>query len=237
MAAARASVSVPSSSPEPGRHVDGRSQKPVARRGPNSPDARPSAAFTPADSEASILPRQPSASARRRRERPERMTPRPVDLSDGVATKRTSPRDAWRSSNGLIGGPARMTEQASVRVPPAGHVGFAVAFLDEALRFRAEDLGARLVWTGEMGCVFLAQVTGAHVRMAVVSLAGQTVELLGYRDLACPGEPAKRTTRVSRIRRPWPTTSTRFSRGLPATAGGHKASRRRSGAVRVPARG
>ncbi|WP_269153950.1 hypothetical protein [Methylobacterium currus] len=41
-----------------------------------------------------------------------------------------------------------MTEQASFRVPRADHVGFAVASLDEALRFWAEGLSARFVRDG-----------------------------------------------------------------------------------------
>nr|WP_248308424.1 VOC family protein [Bosea sp. 124] len=57
-----------------------------------------------------------------------------------------------------------MTDQANIHVQRADHVGFAVASLDEAVRFWVEGLGARLVRTGEMGGAFLGQVTGAHGR-------------------------------------------------------------------------
>lgn len=87
-----------------------------------------------------------------------------------------------------------MTEHTSIHVRRADHIGFAVAFLDEALRFWVDGLGAQLVRTGEMGGEFLDQVTGAHgaqVRMAIVSLADQTIELLEYRGLDRPTVPAK----------------------------------------------
>ncbi|WP_062018584.1 VOC family protein [Aureimonas sp. AU4] len=87
-----------------------------------------------------------------------------------------------------------MTEHTSIHVRRADHVGFAVALLDEALRFWVDGLGAQLVRTGEMGGEFLGQVTGAHgtqVRMAIVSLADQTIELLEYRGLDRPTVPAK----------------------------------------------
>ncbi|ALN75682.1 VOC family protein [Aureimonas sp. AU20] len=87
-----------------------------------------------------------------------------------------------------------MTDQANIHVQRADHIGFAVASLDEALRFWVDGLGARLVRTGEMGGEFLGQVTGAHgaqVRMAIVSLADQTIELLEYRGLDRPNVPAK----------------------------------------------
>jgi len=87
-----------------------------------------------------------------------------------------------------------MTEHTSVHVRRADHVGFSVACLDEALRFWVDGLGARLVRTGEMGGEFLGQVTGAHgakVRMALVSLADQTVELLEYQGPNRPSAPAK----------------------------------------------
>ena len=45
-----------------------------------------------------------------------------------------------------------------------------------------------------MGGAFIGQVTGAHgaeVRMAIVSLAGQTVELLEYRGLDRPPESSR----------------------------------------------
>ncbi|WP_416357805.1 VOC family protein [Aureimonas phyllosphaerae] len=80
----------------------------------------------------------------------------------------------------------RMMEHTSIHVRRADHVGFAVASLDESLRFWVDGLGAQLVRTGEMGGEFLGQVTGAHgaqVRMAIISLAGQTIELLEYRGL------------------------------------------------------
>ncbi|TXN77188.1 VOC family protein [Methylobacterium sp. WL8] len=82
-----------------------------------------------------------------------------------------------------------MIDTSSLNVRRADHVGFAVASLDEALRFWVEGLGARLVRTGDMGGEFLGQVTGAHgarVRMAVVSLGGQVVELLEYRGTSPP---------------------------------------------------
>ncbi|MDP3603812.1 MAG: VOC family protein [Bosea sp. (in: a-proteobacteria)] len=87
-----------------------------------------------------------------------------------------------------------MTDKANIHVQRADHVGFAVASLDEAVRFWVEGLGARLVRTGEMGGAFLGQVTGAHgaqVRMAIVSLADQTIELLEYRGLDRPSVPGK----------------------------------------------
>ena len=87
-----------------------------------------------------------------------------------------------------------MTDQANFYVQRADHVGFAVASLDAALRFWVDGLGARLVRTGEMGGEFLGQVTGAHgaqVRMAIVSLADQTIELLEYRGLDRPSVTAK----------------------------------------------
>jgi catechol 2,3-dioxygenase-like lactoylglutathione lyase family enzyme len=87
-----------------------------------------------------------------------------------------------------------MTEHTSVPVRRADHVGFSVASLDDALRFWIDGLGARLVRTGEMGGEFLGQVTGAHgatVRMALVSLADQAIELLEYRGPDRPSAPAK----------------------------------------------
>ncbi len=65
----------------------------------------------------------------------------------------------------------------------ADHVGFAVASLDDAVRFWTEGLGATLEREGEMDGPFLREVTGAQeatVRMAIVSLAGQRIELLDY---------------------------------------------------------
>ena len=85
-----------------------------------------------------------------------------------------------------------MPEQSRIRVRRADHVGFSVSSLDEALRFWVEGLGAHVEWTGEMGGEFLGQVTGAHgaqVRMAVVSIAGQAIELLEYRGVARPLAP------------------------------------------------
>lgn len=87
-----------------------------------------------------------------------------------------------------------MSKHASFQVRRADHVGFAVASLDEALRFWLDGLGARLVRTGEMGGEFLGQVTGAHgaeVRIAIVSLADQTIELLEYQGVDRPSAPAK----------------------------------------------
>nr|WP_276592634.1 MULTISPECIES: VOC family protein [unclassified Methylobacterium] len=87
-----------------------------------------------------------------------------------------------------------MTEHTSIHVRRADHVGFAVACLDEALRFWVDGLGAQLVRTGEMGGEFLGQVTGANgakVRMAIVSLADQTIELLEYQGSDRPSVPAK----------------------------------------------
>ena len=87
-----------------------------------------------------------------------------------------------------------MTDHPEFRVRRADHVGFAVASLDEALRFWVDGLGAQLVRTGEMGGEFLDQVTGAHgasVRMAIVSLADQVVELLEYRGPDRPAVPSR----------------------------------------------
>ncbi|WP_207309292.1 VOC family protein [Rhodococcoides fascians] len=78
----------------------------------------------------------------------------------------------------------------SFRMLRSDHVGFSVGSLDDALRFWIDGLGATLERTGEMGGEFLGEVTGAHgatVRMAVVSVAGQTIELLEYRNVE--GEP------------------------------------------------
>ena len=89
---------------------------------------------------------------------------------------------------------ARMMGHANIQVQRADHVGFAVASLDESLRFWVDGLGARLVRTGEMGGEFLGQVTGAHgarVRLAIVWLADQTIELLEYQGLDRPNPPAK----------------------------------------------
>lgn len=87
-----------------------------------------------------------------------------------------------------------MTDHVNIQVQRADHIGFAVASLDEALRFWVDGLGARLVLTGEMGGEFLGQVTGAHgakVRLAIVSLAEQTIELLEYQGPDRPSVPAK----------------------------------------------
>jgi catechol 2,3-dioxygenase-like lactoylglutathione lyase family enzyme len=87
-----------------------------------------------------------------------------------------------------------MSEHTSFQVRRADHVGFAVASLDEALQFWLDGLGARLVRTGEMGGEFLGQVTGAHgaqVRIAIVTLADQTIELLEYQGVDRPGASAK----------------------------------------------
>ena len=84
-----------------------------------------------------------------------------------------------------------MSQPATPVVRRADHVGFYVAFLDGAISFWVDGLGASLVRTGEMGGALIGQVTGAHgaeVRMAIVSLAGQTVELLEYRGPDRPRE-------------------------------------------------
>lgn len=65
----------------------------------------------------------------------------------------------------------------------ADHVGFVVTSLDAALRFWIEGLGARLEREGRRDGAFLEQVAGARcegARIAVVALAGQTIELLEY---------------------------------------------------------
>ncbi|GGF90954.1 glyoxalase [Rhodococcoides trifolii] len=83
-----------------------------------------------------------------------------------------------------------MDDNPGFTVRRADHVGFSVLSLDGSLRFWVDGLGASVERTGEMGGDFLGEVTGAHgahVRLAVVSLAGQTVELLEYRD--APGSP------------------------------------------------
>jgi catechol 2,3-dioxygenase-like lactoylglutathione lyase family enzyme len=102
--------------------------------------------------------------------------------------------DPKETSGPFADKPVRMTEHTSFQVRRADHVGFAVASLDEALRFWVDGLGARLVRTGEMGGEFLGQVTGAHgslVHMAIVSLADQTIELLEYQGVDRPSAPAK----------------------------------------------
>ncbi|MBE7217672.1 MAG: VOC family protein [Caulobacteraceae bacterium] len=75
----------------------------------------------------------------------------------------------------------------------ADHVGFCVSSLPRALRFWTEAMGARQERRGEMGGEFLAQVTGAKdatVSFAVVTLAGQAVELLEYAGTPRPAAPA-----------------------------------------------
>lgn len=87
-----------------------------------------------------------------------------------------------------------MTDHVDIQVQRADHVGFAVASLDEALWFWVDCLGAQLVRTSEMGGEFLCQVTGAHgakVRLAIVSLAEQTIKLLEYQGPDRPNVPAK----------------------------------------------
>lgn len=87
-----------------------------------------------------------------------------------------------------------MSESSGVAIRRADHVGFSVASLDEALRFWTEALGGRLERTGTMGGTFLGEVTGAHgaeVRVAIVVLAGQTIELLEYSGIDRPPAPAK----------------------------------------------
>jgi catechol 2,3-dioxygenase-like lactoylglutathione lyase family enzyme len=79
-----------------------------------------------------------------------------------------------------------VVENSDFIVRRADHVGFSVASLDLALRFWVEGLGGQLVRVGDMGGEFLGEVTGAHgasVRMAIVSLAGQMIELLEYRGV------------------------------------------------------
>ncbi|KQU03098.1 hypothetical protein ASG56_20130 [Rhodococcus sp. Leaf7] len=79
-----------------------------------------------------------------------------------------------------------MADTTSFRLHRSDHVGFSVGVLDDALRFWIDGLGATLERIGEMGGDFLGEVTGAHgaaVRMAVVSAAGQTIELLEYRNV------------------------------------------------------
>lgn len=86
-----------------------------------------------------------------------------------------------------------MADPPSFQVRRADHVGFSVASLEEALRFWVDGLGARLVRTAEMDGEFLGQVTGAHgahVRVAILSLADQTIELLDYSDLDRPDAPS-----------------------------------------------
>lgn len=76
----------------------------------------------------------------------------------------------------------------------ADHVGFSVRSLEAALEFWIDGLGARLERTGEMGGDFLAQVTGARdarVRMAMLSLAGQAIELLEYHGPDRPVAPSR----------------------------------------------
>lgn len=88
-----------------------------------------------------------------------------------------------------------MADPPGFEVRRADHVGFSVASLDDALRFWVDGLGARLVRTAEMDGDFLGQVTGAHgahVHVAIVSLAGQTIELLEYGGLDRPGAPSSK---------------------------------------------
>lgn len=85
-----------------------------------------------------------------------------------------------------------MNDRQSFTVRRADHVGFSVASLDEALRFWVEGLGATLRRRGEMRGDFLGEVTGARnaeVRMAIVELAGQSIELLEYHGTERPSAP------------------------------------------------
>lgn len=79
-----------------------------------------------------------------------------------------------------------MTSSLNFEVYRSDHVGISVPSLDDAILFWTEALGAELIRTGEMAGDFLAQVTGAKnstVKMAIVELAGQKIELLEYDDV------------------------------------------------------
>lgn len=82
------------------------------------------------------------------------------------------------------------------------HVGVSVPSLDEALLFWTEALGARLVRIGEMAGEFLTQVTGAKnstVKMAIVELAGQLIELLEYDEATKKAEADSKPYSVGTI--------------------------------------
>ncbi len=87
-----------------------------------------------------------------------------------------------------------MSEHQSFSIRCADHVGFSVGSLDAALRFWVEGLGGRVIRMGEMGGDSLGQTTGArgaHVQMAIVEIAGQTIELLEYSGIDRPAAPAR----------------------------------------------
>lgn len=88
-----------------------------------------------------------------------------------------------------------MTSSRKFEVYRSDHVGISVPSLDDAIRFWTEALGAKLIRTGEMAGDFLTQVTGAKnstVKMAIVELAGQTIELLEYDDVTQRTEAASK---------------------------------------------
>lgn len=99
-----------------------------------------------------------------------------------------------------------MSEHASFEVRCVDHIGLAVATLNEAFRFWLDGPGARLVRTGEMGGEFLDHLTGAHgapVRLAMVSLAVQTIELLEYQGEIGRTHQRSRSTQASRVSPSW----------------------------------
>ena len=86
-----------------------------------------------------------------------------------------------------------MTSNASrFTISRADHVGFAVSSLDRAEAFWVDVMGATLVSKSQSGGEFLREVTGAPnatVRIAMVELAGQRIELLEYDGPARPDAP------------------------------------------------
>jgi catechol 2,3-dioxygenase-like lactoylglutathione lyase family enzyme len=69
------------------------------------------------------------------------------------------------------------------RVLSADHTAFVVRSLDEAVKFWTEGLGGELLTTGNLSGEIFENITGAvgrTARKAIVSVAGQKIELLEY---------------------------------------------------------
>lgn len=87
-----------------------------------------------------------------------------------------------------------MTSKRHFSVSGTDHVGFAVSSLDRAIAFWTEGLGGTVIRTGRMGGAFLSEVTGAHgaeVRMAIVEVADQRIELLEYASAPAASGPIR----------------------------------------------
>lgn len=85
-----------------------------------------------------------------------------------------------------------MAEAPRFSISRADHVGFSVSSLDRATAFWVNVMGAQLVASSQSGGAFLREVTGAPdatVRIAMVELAGQRIELLEYEGPQKPDRP------------------------------------------------